>query len=194
MATGPAGGVGQVQARGEQLLGLADELAGAGAPPGWTGDGAQAAIKSRDQLADWMEHVVASASAVQRGLYEAADAVTGLQHAVTETDGLAAAHRFQISDAGGVVDPGLSPDKPPDQVQAVKAERNQVREELLDRIQQILARADEVDRDLAALLGRAARGEIGDGGATSLAGAADAGARDGGLSVLHPPTDGSPRT
>jgi hypothetical protein len=185
--------VGQVNARCEQLIGLADELTASAIPDSWSGEGAAAATAKRNQLCDRMERAVAGVAAVRRGLGEAADALTGLQHAVLEADGLAKAHNFEISDAGGVADPGPSPDTPPDQVEAVKAERQKVRVELLDRVKQILARAEEVDNDLADLMGKAERGEIGDGAATTLAAAADAGAGQGGLSGLAPPQGGTPQ-
>jgi uncharacterized protein YukE len=185
--------VGQVNARCQELVGLADELAASGAPDSWGGQGADAATAKRNQLSDRMEHAVAGIAAVRRALGEAADAVTGLQHAVNEADGLATAHGFEIIDAGGVADPGPPPGTPPDQVNAVKAERETISAELVDRVKEILARAEVVDNDLADLMGKAERGEIGDNGATTLAAAADAGAAQGGLEDLVPPQGGTPQ-
>jgi hypothetical protein len=185
--------VGQVNTCCQKLIGLADELAAAGAPASWTGGGADAATGKRNQLTDRLEQAVAGIAAARRGLGEAADAVTGLQHAVLEADGLAKAHGFEIIDAGGVADPGPPPDTPPDQVEAVKAERQKINAELVDRVRQILDRAEVVDNELADLLGKAERGEFGNGGATTLAAAADAGAGQGGLADLAPPKGGTPQ-
>jgi predicted alpha/beta hydrolase family esterase len=184
--------VGQLNARCQQLVGLSDELAAAGAPDSWSGQGAATATARRNELTTRMEQAVAGIAAVRRGLGEAADAVTGLQHALTEADGIAKANNFQIDDAGAVIDPGPSPDTPLDQLNAVEAERQKVSDDVKDRVKQILARAEVVDNDLADLLGKAERGEIGDGGATTLAAAADAGAGQGGLADLAPPPGGTP--
>jgi hypothetical protein len=111
----------------------------------------------------------------------ASDAITALLLDVSETDALAQAHQMTVSDHGSVIDPGPPPETPPDQVETVNQERRQIKTELLGRIQQITQRATEIDNELADVLGKIERNEIGDGGATTLAAAAQAGAEQGSL-------------
>jgi hypothetical protein len=178
----------QLKARSDTLPWLADELNRASKPTGWHGLAADAAIK-RAQLADGMEHIVAGVAAARTALMAASDGVTGLNNLVSEADGLAQAYGLSISDAGEVVDPGLPPDVPAEQADAMRQEREKIKAELLDRVRQILTRAEEIDNSLADVLGRIGRGEIHDGGATSLAAAAEAGAAQG---VMTPQIPGPP--
>lgn len=165
----------------DRLVGLADELGAAATPAGWVGAGADAAASERDRLAEAMEHVVAGVNAARTALMAASDQITGLGHLVAEADALAAAHGFTIDNSGEVHDGGLPPGVPADQVPAVHQDRAQVRAELADRVRQIVARAEELDTTLAAVLDKVAHGQITDGGAASLAEAAAAGAAQGSL-------------
>lgn len=171
----------QLKRRSDTLLGLADELAGASTPEGWYGQAASAAASRHHRMADRMEHLVAALHAARTGLITAADEVITLRDLSIEADGLAHAHGFTIDDTGAVIDRGLPPDVPAGQADAVHVERQATRAELADRIRQILARAERIDHDLAELFGKIERGEIDDGGATNLAMAARAGARQGSL-------------
>ncbi|MGH3906981.1 MAG: hypothetical protein ACRDTE_22795 [Pseudonocardiaceae bacterium] len=83
----------------------------------------------------------------------------------------------------------MPPDVSAEQADAVRLEREKIKAELLDRVQQILTRAAEIDDSLADVLGRIERGEIHDGGATSLAAAAEAGAAQG---ITTPEIPGPP--
>lgn len=185
----------QLKARSDALPWLADDLSRASAPNGWHGLAADTAAIEQARLADGIEHIVAGVSAARTALMAASDGVAGLQHLVSEADSLAQAYDFSINDAGEVVDPGLPPDVPTEHADAVRQERAKIKTELLDRVQQILTRAEEIDNSLANLLGRIERGEIHDGGATSLAAAADAGAAQGVMEPSipapppNPPTD-----
>lgn len=171
----------QLKSRGEQLLGLADELSAFGAPSGWTGDAAQAAAANLKEISDRMEHIVAEVNAARTALITAADDMTGLQHVLRDADGLAQAYSFTIDDRGGIIDRGISPDVPLDQVEAVQQERVKVRTEIQDRVREILERAGVLDERLAQVFDRIEQGGITDGGATTLAAAADAGAAQGSL-------------
>lgn len=179
----------QLKARSDTLPWLADELSRASTPTSWHGLAADAATIKRAQLADGMEHIVAGVTAARTALMAASDGVTGLHNLVSEADGLAQAHGFSINDAGEVVDPGLPPDVPTEQADAVRQEREKIKAELLERVQQILTRAEEIDNSLTNVLGKIERGEIHDGGATSLAAAAEAGAAQG---TMEPPIPGAP--
>jgi hypothetical protein len=170
--------------RSDSLVGLADELTVAGQPigifGGWTGQAADAAGTRLGQLRDRMEHTIAAVNAVRTALITAADGVTAVRHLVTETDNLAQAQAFRIDDQGQITDLG-GPPVPPDQAAAVAAERARTRAELADRVREIVARAEEVDNEFADVLGRVLHGGVDDGGATTLAAAAQAGAAQGSL-------------
>lgn len=171
----------QLKSRSDQLLGLADELSTFGAPAGWTGDAAQAAAANLKKISDRMEHIVAEVNAARTALITAADDLTGLQHLVKDADGLARAHSFTIDDRGDDIDPGVSPDVPLDQVEAVKRERAIVKSEIQGRVSEILDRAEVLDERLTEVLDKVRQGGITDGGATTLAAAANAGAAQGSL-------------
>ncbi|GAB3487869.1 DUF6973 domain-containing protein [Amycolatopsis cihanbeyliensis] len=165
----------------DQFLGFTDELAEAATPSGWAGRSAEAASGRLKRLTDRVEHLLAGVNAARTALITAADATTVLRQEISETEGLAEAHRMTVSNDGGVLDPGPPPETTPEQLEPVKEERGRVRAEILDRVRLILQRAEEIDNALADVLGRVRRDEIGDGGATSLAAAAQAGAEQGSL-------------
>ncbi|MGX7824385.1 hypothetical protein ACTG9Q_04765 [Actinokineospora sp. 24-640] len=166
-----------LKARGDVLVGLADDLATATRPQAWTGEAADAAAH-RDRLADELEHIVAAVNVVRRALMTAADELIGLRHVVTEAEELARHHRFTISDGGAVAD---VPPVPADPARA------SVRTDLEHRVQLILRRAGEIDAALADVLGKVVRGEITDGGARTLAEAAAVGFGHGLPAIPGPP-------
>nr|WP_042198772.1 alpha/beta hydrolase [Kibdelosporangium sp. MJ126-NF4]CEL23550.1 hypothetical protein [Kibdelosporangium sp. MJ126-NF4]CTQ89164.1 hypothetical protein [Kibdelosporangium sp. MJ126-NF4] len=171
-----------------ELLGLSDELAASGTPQSWSGQGADAARTQREDLNNRMERLVAGAAAVRRGMGEAADAAEALGHAVRETEDIAQRNHFVINDDGSVVDNAPQATHADEYLR----ERQRVRTELADRVEQAIRRGTDIDNDLAAILSRAEKGEVDDQGATSLQAAAAAGAKQGGLSTIEPPKDGSP--
>lgn len=174
--------------RRDTLIGLDDELAAARAPQGWTGEAASAAAASHDALSERARRIVAGISAVRRATGEISDAVLSIQRALGEATDLAGAYGFAVSDDGTVAD--VHPPESADE--DVQRERRIVRDEVVDRLEQILRRAQDVDADFAAVLGKAARGEIDDGTGQSLAGASTTGEGTGGLSTIGPPENGTP--
>lgn len=187
-------------ARRDTLIGLDDELAAARTPPGWTGQAATAATAAHDALSERARRIVAGISAVRRATGETSDAVLAIQRGLGEAEDLARAYGFAVSETGGagtctagtVIDVHPPTISDPAQAQEVQRERMQVQAEVTDRLEQILRRANDVDADFAAILGRAARGEIDDGTGSSLAAAAGTGEGAGGLSTLGPPDNGTP--
>jgi hypothetical protein len=138
----------------------------------WSGRAAEAAEGDRQALLERMETIVAGVAGVRRGVADAADAVTALDTALAEADELAGRYYYRISDDGVVVDTSL--------VTAGSApqpshERDQVKVELEDRVRELLRWVDDIDRDLAEVLRKAAHGRIGTDGATTVAAAAAAG-------------------
>ncbi|SMD18314.1 alpha/beta hydrolase [Kibdelosporangium aridum] len=176
----------------DELLGLSDELAATGTPQGWTGQSADQARGKREELNNRMERLVAGVAAVRRGMGEAADAVEALGHAVKETEDIAQRHHFVIRDDGSVVDNAPDTAHDPAHIDEYFRERQRIQTELADRVEQAVRRGTDIDNDLAAILSRADKGEVDDQGATSLQAAASAGAKQGGLSTLEPPKDGTP--
>ncbi|PRX47755.1 alpha/beta hydrolase family protein [Prauserella shujinwangii] len=177
----------QLKSRCERLLALADEFADMAIPESWTGPAADAAGARRTRLTDRMERLVAGTSAARTALMNAADAVIGLRHAVTEAVELASANGFALAEDGTVRDAAPPRAVPAGQVDEVQRERQRLRAELVDRVEQIIRRADDIDSDLATVLDRVANGDVGDGGATTLSAAAEAGATQVSLSITEPP-------
>lgn len=166
----------------DKLLRLSDELAEMGTPAG----------KRRTAVAERMEQIVAGVAATRSGLMRAADAIIGLNHGVEEAETLARANGFGIGDDGAVSDVAPPQDVPADHAEDVKAQRERIQAELLDRVAQILRRADDIDNDLAGVLGKVTNGEIDTRGATDLASAGAVGEGQGQLSVVEPPAKGGP--
>ncbi len=174
--------------RRDTLIGLDDELAAARTPQGWTGEAASAAAAAHDALSERARRIVAGISAVRRATGEISDAVLSIQRALGEATDSAGAYGFAVSDDGTVADA-----HPPESAsEDVARERRIVRDEVVDRLEQILRRAQDVDTDFAAVLGKAARGEIDDDAGQSLAGASTSGEGAGGLSTIGPPMNGTP--
>lgn len=171
----------------EKLLGLSDDLADMGTPAGWEGDAAAAAQTRRSKIVDRMEQIVAEVAAARTGLMDASDGIVGLGHAVQDTEYLARAHQFDISDDGAVHDRAARVECPTEAEAQIQRERDRVQVELVDRVEQLMRRATDIDNDLVALLGKISRDEIDTQGVTSLASAAKTGADQGQLSVLEPP-------
>jgi hypothetical protein len=171
------------------LIALNDDVEGAARLEGWLGDAAVAAGTRGNSLVSGLEQRVAEASAVRRGAHEVQLAVERITAMVTDTENLASVNLWAIADTGAVrsLDPdagGVAPD--------LAAMRDKVKLELLDRVEQLLRRATDVDADLAAILLRAANGQITEQGVGTLAQAADVGAGQSGLSITDPPPGGTP--
>jgi len=171
------------------LIALNDDVEGATRFEGWLGDAAVAASTRGNSLVSGLEQRVAEASAVRRGAHEVQIAVERITAMVTDTENLASLNLWAIADNGAVwsLDPdagGVAPD--------LAAKRDKVKLELLDRVEQLLRRATDVDADLAAILLRAANGQITEQGVGTLAQAADVGAWQSGLSITEPPPGGTP--
>jgi alpha/beta hydrolase family protein len=177
--------------RKTQLIGLSDELDLAGRTDGWVGGAFLAANRDRLALVEAMERSVAQLAAVHKAVGEAADAVDGLRYGVTEAQNLADIHNFAIDDTGRVHDRGPTPDDTRPAAEITRA-RQVLADELVDRVDQIMRRARDIDTDLAAVVNAAYNREIGAGDATTLTAAAAVGERQGGLSILEPPKGGSP--
>ncbi|MDT8915920.1 alpha/beta hydrolase [Amycolatopsis sp. PS_44_ISF1] len=150
---------------------------------GWTGDAAGSAAARGTALTAALEQWVAEASAVRRAAHEAQVVVERLSAHVRETEELALRNGFRIDDGGRPTAlPSLAP----------PAVRRRAQQELADRVEQILRQAAEADADFAAVLTRAANGQITDQGPATSAQAVDASAALGGPTMPAPPPGGTP--
>lgn len=168
------------------LVALNDDVEGAAKPQGWAGDGAASATTRGEALITGLEQRVAEASAVRRAAHEVEIAMERIAAVVAETDELARRNSWLISDGGEVTSRPVVTDA------AAAAERAKIREELLDRVEQILRRAVDVDADFAAVMTKVLHGEITEQGVGTLAQAADVGAGQSGLTITGPPPGGTP--
>jgi hypothetical protein len=182
----------------EILIEAGDGFATDAKVEGWTGQASEAAETNRRPLVERMETIVAGVAGVagvRRGVADAADAITALHTGLAETDELARRYDYRIGEDGTVIDTSVmnSTSDPAqlEQRRQLSHERDRVQAELADRVRQTLRRAEDIDRDLADVMRKAAHGEIGTDGATTVASAAAAGQGHGALSTLEPPSGGT---
>ncbi|MQA61375.1 MAG: alpha/beta hydrolase [Actinophytocola sp.] len=184
---------GELKNLSERLLSLSDEFSQMGAPAGWVGTAAEAATNKRVAVTEGMEQIVASVAAARKALMGASDGILGLSHGIKEADNLARAHGFSIGDDGTVRDVNPPQDVPEDQRDDIRRERERIQAELLDRVEQNLRRAHDIDDDLARVLGTLVCVGADTSEVTGLAAAAALGEDMGASSLLEPPTgNGTP--
>ncbi|MDQ3402211.1 MAG: alpha/beta hydrolase [Actinomycetota bacterium] len=184
---------GELNGRANLMLGLADEMDSIAATPSWIGDTAVSTARRLRLLRDGFEDDLAEISAMRQAMGETGDAVSGLLHAVAEIDYLAQAHTFRVADDGGVHDNGPR-NEPTDENQRAELarERERMKAELIDRVEQVLRRANDIDDDLSRVLRNILDGQVTGGPGDSLTSAASAGAGAGHLSMIEPPRGGTP--
>ncbi|WP_020673643.1 alpha/beta hydrolase [Amycolatopsis nigrescens] len=188
--------VGPINTEYLKLVGASDELRTAASVEGWSGPAAGAAIGRVNQLVDATEELAAELGSARRAFGDVGDAITGVVHAREEAIGLAQAQRFTIGPDGAITDPGPPPGTPPEQAEAVAAERQRFMAELKDRVEQVVRQANDIDSDACAVLDKILSGTVvdtkgNDNATTGLAAYGDAGFTVGGLSILSPPADGA---
>ncbi|HEY3691433.1 MAG TPA: alpha/beta hydrolase [Pseudonocardiaceae bacterium] len=156
---------------------------------GWAGPAADNAGSAHRDLMFRVDKIAAGASIVSKSIGQAADAITGVQRAITNAEELARKYGYQIADDGAITDLYSDGKAPPE---LNPEDRARARTEAADAITQALRTADDIDSDLASVLQRAEHGEFGTGDEGTVAAAAATGALDPGLTLLEPPKDGSP--
>ena len=179
------------------LTGLQDELDGCSSSPWWSGDAASAASREHAALTERLRRLVAQTAAVRNALDETGDSVLALHREIGSTATFAASWQFAIGDDGSVRDNAPTPAAPTSAEEAAAADqqhtqRMRAQAEIVDRIEQIMRTATDVDADLTAVLKAAVADEIDDGAGTGLAGAQDAGAAAVGLTPQGPPPSANP--
>ncbi|WP_216216502.1 WXG100 family type VII secretion target [Amycolatopsis aidingensis] len=171
--------------RRDKLIELQDELDDARALPDWHGAAGERARNALGETRDNAEILIAQLSAVERALRGASDDVYGLETRVANNDSLAETHEFSLSDDGSVVDKRPADDGPAprsrweaEELAAAKRYRDKIKQDLEQETRAILTTAESIDAALARVLQLAQDGDVSDRGATTLAGARDAGEID----------------
>ena len=179
------------------LTGLQDELGGCSGSTWWAGEAATAASREHAGLTERLRRLVAQAAAVRTALDETGESVLALHREIGSTADFAASWQFVIGDDGSVRDNAPTPPAPTSPEQSVAADREhaqrvRAQSEIVDRIEQVLRTATDVDADLTAVLEAAVADEIDDGAGSGLAGAQAAGTAWGELSAQGPPPSADP--
>ncbi|MDT0214185.1 alpha/beta hydrolase [Rothia sp. ARF10] len=180
-----------LRAARRSMLDLADELETMGLPKRWTGDASVTARSRLRTVSQDLKDVVAEVSAAYTAVCDAADGVRGVELAVEAVSEYARLHSLAVSDTGWVTDAGPAIDTGnahDDEI--ARGERQGWVTECVDRIEQALRKAEDVDADLSAVLEKIEldRIRVTTGG---LATASRVGAVEGNLSMLEPPPGGT---
>jgi hypothetical protein len=174
------------------LVGLNDEVSGAGRTNRWHGEAALAARDNLTSVGGGLAELISEVSAMRVAMGEAADAVTGLLHGIAEAEEIARRHGFALAEDGTVRDLGGVCVADPTEQAGLDRDRERVQAELADRVRQILRRAEDIDHDLSSVVARCLQvGGVGDDRDDSLTEAARAGGDAGHLSMIEPPPGGT---
>lgn len=154
--------------------------------PGWEGDAAEAARRRFADTSDQLTDEAAALGAVRALTTQTREAVKHLKQTLADIDRRATEAGLEVWDHGHVTIAD-KPDAPdPASVEALRLE-------LIDAARAVMRQADDIVADAAAVLNKAANGEISDNGATDVVAASTTGATHGGLTALAPPDNASPR-
>ncbi|WP_329061118.1 alpha/beta hydrolase [Amycolatopsis sp. NBC_01480] len=156
---------------------------------GWSGPAADDAGTQHRALMHGLDTIAAGAAILGKTAGQAADAITGVQHALTSAEELARKYGFQITDAGSLVDSFAGKQVPPD---LHPEDRARTRTQLVDEVAQVLRTASDIDADLASVLDRAAAGQFGTGDESTVTAAAADGMKDPGLTLPEPLPNATP--
>ncbi|GAA3546199.1 alpha/beta hydrolase [Amycolatopsis ultiminotia] len=178
-----------LQARTQILVHEGDDYGKVLPVEGWSGPAADNAAEQHRALMRQLDTVAAGAAAAGKAIGQAADAITGVQHALTNAEELARKYGFHIADAGGISDTFAGKQPPADMH---PEDRERTHTQLVDEVAQILRTANDIDTDLASVLDRAASGQFGTGNESTVAAAAADGVKDPGLTLPEPPPNATP--
>jgi hypothetical protein len=174
------------------MLDLADELETMGLPKQWHGDASQGSRTRLKNVTQDLKDLVAEVSAAYTAVCDAADGVRGVELAVDAAQEFATLHQLSISADGTVTDRGPAIDTGNDHDNQVALdERQGWVTECVDRIEQALRKATDVDTDLGDVLEKIELNRI-HVGAGGLATASRVGEVEGDLTLLTPPEGASP--
>lgn len=167
---------GDLHGRQHTLIGLQDELDDARRLADWHGTAGEQARTSLGNTRNNAEVLITELAAVERALQNAADDVVTLKTRVANNDSLASTYQFHIGGDGAIVD-NKPADPPPrsrfeaeDRAEAARY-RAGIQQQLVQETRAILTAANNIDTTLARVMQLALDRQIGDNGATTLAGA-----------------------
>ncbi|MFF0147710.1 alpha/beta hydrolase family protein [Amycolatopsis sulphurea] len=178
-----------LQARTQILVHEGDDYGKTLPVEGWSGPAADDATAQHRSLMHGLDTIAAGAAILGKTIGQASDAITGVQHALTNAEELARKYGFQITDNGGVADTFAGKQAPPD---LHPEDRARTHTQLVDEVAQILRTANDIDNDLASVLDRAAAGQFGTGDESTVTAAAADGMKDPGLTLPEPPPNATP--
>ncbi|WP_280229955.1 alpha/beta hydrolase [Nocardia cyriacigeorgica] len=154
--------------------------------PGWEGAAAEAARRRFADTSDQLTDEAAALGAVRNLTTQTREAVKHVKQTLATIDRRATEAGLEVWDHGHVTIAD-KPDAPdPASVEALRLE-------LIDAARAVMRQADDIVADAAAVLNKAANGEITDNEATDVVAASTTGATQGGLTALAPPDNASPR-
>lgn len=162
-----------------------------GLPKVWHGDASQTSRTKLKNVTKDLKDLVAEVSTAYTAVCDAADAVRGVERAVDAVTEYAKLHSLSVDSGGKVTDVGDPIDTGNDHDdQVAKDERDGWIIECVDRIEQALRKANDVDTDLDAVLSKIELNRI-HAGPGGLAAASKLGEVKGDLSLLQPPPGAS---
>ena len=143
----------------EALVGLVDVIPRSRGC--WEGEAAQAAAARHTEWRDEHTRVVAALVATASALDRAAEQVAAIARLVELADEVAGTHGLAITDCGAVVEvPGWPVPADPTAAQEILLTRERARWQVRDDVEQLIARAGDVDAALHASLGAALSGAV----------------------------------
>ncbi|MFD4369102.1 alpha/beta hydrolase [Rhodococcus sp. NPDC058521] len=155
--------------------------------PSWSDTAAEAARRSFQLTSDRLTDEAATIGAVRECAHESAAALRHVKAELSELTNFASTNGFDVADSGHVTDVTDHPRHPAEEA----AERETARAELEAGVRALLRQAADIDADAAAILARAAAGEIDAGNAKTTGEANARGAEQGELTAPMPPRDAS---
>lgn len=127
----------------------------------WDGEAAEAAAARHTELRGEHTRIVSAVTATASALDRAAEQVAAIAGLVELADEVAGTHGLAITDFGEVVEvPGWPVPTDPIAAQQLSLTRERARWEVRDDVEQLIARAGEVDASLHASLGAALSGAV----------------------------------
>lgn len=176
--------------QGDVLLELDATLGDISTLRDWEGAGAHAFRARMTQTRGDIREFAACTAEARRATADAADGVLAVQRALTEAEAVGATQHFAIGPNGEINDVMELTMMTPQDAAILGQQRARVLAELIDRIEQVVRTANDVEGDLVASLERAAREAITVDVNGSVEAAAALGDAEGGATVLEPPKGG----
>ncbi|MBW3085091.1 hypothetical protein KEM60_01284 [Austwickia sp. TVS 96-490-7B] len=152
----------------DRLLRCQDDLTAIKADGKWAGAAANKAREESGKIDDQLKDIVATLSAMQKGIYRASDELGGLEDSIKNVLSFCDSHQFSVSDHGQVSDTSASRTFPSAQsANDWKKDRQDRARTLQNDVDRIIKRAHEIDSGLDYIFNEVFKG-IDDKGKTTL--------------------------